>query len=373
MPMPTTPKRVCFINLRAYHIFEESSQIPTGGAEIALHELAPLLGNHIDTTIITGDFGQRRSIQTQNITLLSSLKLHHQNPCTQLWKFWNALVEARSDAYVESVFGKTVFFTWLFCRIYKKKFIYLTASDSECDGSAIKRYPITGVLFKIALEHADLIDVSVAHHKDQLRIHHPNIKCPITYIPLGMHAYAPKTARERTTIVWVARCEPWKNPFLFLDLAKRFPKEEFVMIAAPLKNQAQLFTKVKQQARRIKNIRFIEGLPHRKLYEYFARAKITVNTSDFEGYSMAFMQSGLAGTPIATLNLNPDSIITTHNLGTCAKGDFELLVQQVRTLLEHPEELRKKSNNIASYMRAHYDVKRVAEQWLRLFAEMFAS
>ncbi|MCE9642946.1 MAG: glycosyltransferase family 4 protein [Candidatus Andersenbacteria bacterium] len=373
MPIPPTSLKACFINLRAYHIFEESSQIATGGAEIALHELAPLLGKHVNTTIITGDFGQGHQIKTQHITLLSSLKLRRQNPFTQLWKFWNALKEARSDVYIESVFGKTVFFTWLFCRLYRKKFIYITASDSECDGSAIKRYPITGNLFKIALEHADVIDVSVAHHEDQLRTHHPNITCPIAYIPLGMHAYTPSATAKRTTILWVARCEPWKNPFLFLELAKRFPKEQFIMIAAPLENQLRLFKEVKQQAKHIKNMRFIEGLPHRKLDEYFLHAKITVNTSDFEGYSMAFMQSGLAGTPIATLNLNPDSVITTHDLGTCAHGDFELLVQQVRTLLEHPEELRKKSNNIASYMRAHYDVERVAEQWLRLFAEMFAS
>ena len=371
--MPTPFLKACFINLKAYQIFKESSQIPTGGAEIALYELAPLLGKHTNTTIITGDFGQAHQIKTQHITLLSSLKLWRQNPYTQLWKFWSALKEARSDVYIESVFGKTVFFTWLFCRLYKKKFIYITASDSECDGSAIERHPITGMLFKIALEHADVIDVSVAHHEDQLRARHPNIKCPIIYISHGMHAYALTAAKERKIIVWVARCEPWKNPFLFLELAKRFPKEQFVMVAAPLETQLELFKEVRKQAKHIKNMRFIEGLPHRKLDEYFAHAKITVNTSDFEGYSMAFMQSGLAGTPIATLNLNPDSIITTYNLGTCAHGDFELLVQQVRTLLEQPEELEIKSKNVTGYMRAHYDIERVAEKWLHLFAEMFAS
>ena len=372
MPITSIPS-VSFINLGAYHIFNSRSTTPTGGAEIVLFELSPHIGREHRPTIITGDFGQDHRIRTSHTQLISSLQLTHQHPIIQLIKFWKALREANSDIYIESVFGKTVFMTWLFCKIYKKKFVYMTASDRECDRKNIRNSPFFGRLFNIALEHADSIVISVKHHEQLLRTHHPAISCPIVYIPHGMSRTHTNTPIEKKKyILWLSRCDSWKNPELFIELARQFPKEQFVMIASLQSSQKELFKKVLSSAQATPNITFIPGIPHHQTHTYFNQAKILVSTSDFEGFSMAFMQSGFAGTPVLTLNLNPDSIITDHNLGYCAHGNFELMKRQLQALLD-PQDIRTKSENITQYMNDHYDIQEVAKQWDELFARMFAS
>lgn len=358
----------------SYHIFTPESAIPTGGAEIALFELAPRLASAFPTTIITGDFGQPHRTVLSNITLLASVRLTHQNPITQIINFWNALREANADIYIESVFGKIVFITWLFCKIYKKKFVYMTASDRECDRKNIRRSPFFGQLFKIALEHADIIITSVKHHEQLLRTHHPAISCPILHIPLAMSCIANTIPiQQKKTILWLSRCEPGKNPDLFIELAQQFPHEQFVMIASPQLSQKELFKRIAASATATPNIIFIPGIPHYKTHAYFDQAKILINTSDFEGFSMAFMHSGFAGTPIVTLNLNPDNIITNYNLGYCARGDRELMKRQLQILMRNTEDMQQKSENISAYMRKNHAIETVAEQWERVVARIATS
>lgn len=365
---PPRPIRVCFVNMHAYYIFAQKP-LPIGGAEVKIFELATHLNNTYETSIITGDFGQPPVEQYGNVRLFSSADMNWPSNILNALKLWIAQYRTSSDIYVTTVSGKDVFAVWLFCKVFRKKFIYFTASDNECNGKNIKARPFWGALFKIALEHADVIVTSVRNHANLLRTHHPNITCPIIHIGYGLTT--PKQELiQKEYILWLARCDSWKNPFLFIELAKTFPTEKFVMIAASVRDQEDLFSRVKTEASKLKNMKFIPGIQHADGQQFFNKAKISVNTSDFEGFSVAFIQSGFAATPIATLNLNPDSVITTYNLGSCARGNFNLMKKQVRELLYNEEIWKQKSKNISSYMRKNHNINNVVHKWEKLFAQL---
>lgn len=363
--------RICFVNIPAHHIFDQLSETPTGGAEFALYEIATRLSSIYLVSIVTGDFGQSPITKIGNITFYSSVRLHRTNKLKNILLLWRALKRASADIYVKSVFGKDMFPIWLFCTLHRKKFIYGTASDNECNGENIRKSLFFGTLFKIALKHADYIITCVKYHRTLLKNNHPNITCPIQHIAHGIKiTRLHKRKNEKNSILWLARCDRLKNPEIFIELARQFPHEQFVMIAAPEPKQQRFFRNIQTMAKSCQNITFIPGIPHRQTQQFFNEAKISVNTSDFEGFSMALMQSGLGETPILTLNTNPDQIITEHNLGYCADGNIERMTEQLRSLLTDKNGWNRKSENIAQYIREHHDIDKIIPQWKTLFAEI---
>lgn len=125
-------------------------------------------------------------------------------------------------------------------------------------------------------------------------------------------------------ILWVASCRPNKQPWHFVTLASEFPERQFVMVLPPFAGiRDELYYAILRAASGLNNLRVIAELrPFAEVDAMFEGAAVFVNTSLFEGYANTFLQAADHGVPILSLQVDPDQVISTQELGIVACGNF---------------------------------------------------
>ncbi len=149
---------------------------------------------------------------------------------------------------------------------------------------------------------------------------------------------------------------------MLLELALNLKSEHFTMICPYNKKDKVEWEKLKQKANDIGNITFIEKVPFNEIQDYFNKAKLFVNTSDYEGFPNTFLQSAQAKTPIVSLNVNPDNFITEKECGIFADGDFNKMVEETKKLLQNEFKLENKGENCLNYLKKNHDITIVVKQ-----------
>jgi len=124
-----------------------------------------------------------------------------------------------------------------------------------------------------------------------------------------------------------------------------------------------------REAEGIANLEFLERVGFHEIDEYFQRAKVLVNTSDSEGFPNTFIQACKWATPILSLNVNPDGFLERYQCGKCAEGDWGQFVRMLTELAE-PETQKEYGCNARRYVEEHHDIKRIIEEYKRIFREL---
>jgi glycosyltransferase involved in cell wall biosynthesis len=356
--------RVCIISLNAYSLFNPSGAAPMGGAELDMYTVAVALSEYHKVSVITGDWGQAEKERYGEITVYRSIRLGGSY-LYGLYRFWKSLADADADVYISSGAGIEVGIISIFCRLNRRKYCYRTAHEMDCNGSYIRNSGWRGRLYAYGLEHTYAVVTSVEHNKSLLLAHHPVLAQRIFNINLGVFLKDGSVAEEQAKgcILWVARCETWKNPAIFLKIAKALPQYKFVMICPKQSHNPELFHDIESQAGELSNVEFINFVPFKDIQPYFEKARIFVNTSESEGFTYTLIQSGQAKTPVTYLNVNPDSVITHYDIGGFAAGDVSILIGQIRFLMEDEKSWKRKSEAIFSYSKSFHDIRSLVHKW----------
>jgi len=255
----------------------------------------------------------------------------------------------------------------MFCKLHKRIFIYRLASRLESNGTYAKQHLVLGKLFVWSLKQAELVFAQNVNDADNL-IKTMNISSQV--IPNG-HPLPPMTEQKRDTILWVGRDELVKRPEFFLDLAEAVPDEHFTMICQTLNND-QNYANLAARAAKIRNLQFIRHIPFDKIDTYFQRAKIFVNTSDSEGFPNTFIQACIAGTPILSLNVNPDGFLVKYNCGICSGSSFKHLVDSVNSMSAEDKYIEM-GKNARKYAEQNHDIKNIIEKYKNIFRQEIIS
>ena len=104
------------------------------------------------------------------------------------------------------------------------------------------------------------------------------------------------------------------------------------------------------------NLEIVPGVPMERIQKYFDRAKVLVNTSDFEGFSNTFVQAGLSRTAIVSLRVNPDNFLKKYNCGYVCDGSIEVLIRRVKELVYHQELCNLLGQNLRDYVMQYNDL-----------------
>src|SRR5680860_260954 len=101
---------------------------------------------------------------------------------------------------------------------------------------------------------------------------------------------------EGIEVVWVANLKPWKQPDLFLRLARdmaHLRDVRFTMIGGRAWPQERHDTFL-QDVKRLENLSYLGGRPQGEVNAVLARAHIFVNTSVQEGFPNTFIQAWMS-------------------------------------------------------------------------------
>lgn len=166
---------------------------------------------------------------------------------------------------------------------------------------------------------------------------------------------------ERDTILWVGQCVAYRRPWVMLELARAFPSENFVMVMPEC--DALLTRAIKSQLSAASNIELIDHVPPDQIQPYFNRAKMYVNTSQFEGFPNTLHQAAFARTPYVSLTWNPDNLLENNNIGLGCNDDVSTMILHMSTLLQDEELMRQMGDNAHQYVTTQHVFEDVVSQY----------
>ena len=357
--------RVCFIAPKAYPLFNHNVKEVIGGAEVDLYFLATELAKdeNFAVSFITADYGQENFETIDNVRIIRSVDFN-KNPLSGAARVWQAMHTADAKIYFHEAASWGTFLITLFCKLNKRVFIYRTAHQRESDGTYLRRHYFAGKAFRWSLHNA--AQVVVQNKTDETKIKQ-TIGVFSKVIQNAHHLPAISEAKK-DIILWVGRSAQFKRPELFVDLAEKMPREQFVMICQRATGD-QNYEALTAQAKEVKNLQFIERVPFSEIDSYFQQAKVFVSTSDSEGFPNTFVQACNCATPILSLKVNPDGFITKHNCGIGCNGNWQQMLDSLKVMLAEKHYV-KLGKNARKYAEAHHDITKIVEIYKTMFAEL---
>ena len=361
--------KICFVSYFTYSLFNPNSRASVGGAEVQIFNLATYLhGIGHEVSIVVGDFGQSEEEVFDGIRLLKAFALGAKGMAGKLTsklRLFAALSSADADIYVASGASSDAALISLYCRLRGRKFVFRTAHEFDCNGRN-ESSGLAGRLYRFGLRGADAVVTQHYGHRELLRARGVRSEVIRNAFPIT----EPAGGDRAIDAFWIGRCEPWKNPEMFLDLAETCPNRFFVMICPPELHQPALFDRVEARAATLPNLRFIERIPFRESQAYFDAARVFVGTSDFEGFPNTYLQACLSGTPILSYKVDPDGFIENRGAGYVAGGDYDAMVQGLHRLLDDREEWKERSAKAWQYVRETHDIRTQGALWAGLFERL---
>jgi glycosyltransferase involved in cell wall biosynthesis len=359
--------KVCFCALSAYPLLSGNGVQFIGGAELQQVLIArELVHQGYDVSFIVFDHGQ------EPLEIYDDVKVYKTIPTLNAFSsiramltaaktIWDTLRRIDADVYFQECSGYFTGFIAFFCKLEKKKFIYQMASDMDADINHLRTLrPYVRALYLYGLKRANVVVAQSFYQKQQLRQNF-NLDSIVIKNPFPIENFGTEKA-DPPIVLWVGTIKPeWKQPEVFLQLAREMPNVEFQMIGGPSSN-IPFYESIRTEARTIPNLEFLGFVRYPQVNEYFEKASLLVNTSSVEGFSNTFLQAWAAHIPVVSLNVDPDELICRNQMGFHS-GSFSQMVIDIDTLLRDSKMRAEMGNNGRSYVETEHDINTIVRKY----------
>ncbi|MBN2326082.1 MAG: glycosyltransferase family 4 protein [Candidatus Omnitrophica bacterium] len=362
---------ITITSLWAQKLFRPGEPQPFGGAELQLTLLARELAEQTDATIRFVTRGQGPAEE-----FLSGLLRIHKLPYRRLriarsvWGMLDCLRACRrlpSDIYIQRGGGFETGITGWAARSKNKPFLFMTSSLWDVDGfHETRRGVLYGTFYLYGLRRAGIIITQTEQQQRLLKERYGRE----SIVMRSAHPIPEAIPEGKEGVLWVGRCEPCKDPDMFLELARRTPRISFTMVCPPA-NRMDMFERVQEKARVIANLRFLPGVSFEETERLFASHKVMVNTSTQEGYPNTFVQAFKWGLPIITARFDPDDILTAHGMGLRTGEAIEDLAKGVEAMMEE-ERWLEASRKARRFADEHHNIRTAASRFYEIIERAVA-
>jgi len=175
--------------------------------------------------------------------------------------------------------------------------------------------------------------------------------------------FTPHSCRE-PYVVWVGMLRRPKRPDLLIEIAKHSPKLKYVVCGGGTihRSPAGYSQRVIEQLRSLPNATFLGQVAPEKAEELIARASVLLCTSDQEGFPNTFLQAWSHGTPVVSLQVDPDSIIKRLKLGAVTYT-VQSTVEELGLLLASPQDRQSIGIKAREYIDSHHSAEVVIKEF----------
>jgi len=360
--------RISFFSLKSYPLFNPALKSTFGGSEVQLYLIGKEFVSYKRDEIffIVADYGQTNVEEIGNLKVIKSINFNTNYLFSSI-KLIKVLQRINPDIIILRSFAPlSGFLSFYISRILKSKLIFMIPHDSHTDGSyknkkGVMKYFFTNMIFK----YSNLVITQNEYQKGNLE------EQGIRSATIGSGYPIPeKISPKEDCILWVGRSELWKRPELFLELAELKHKKKFVMVCPPSTYNPELSKRIEKRASGINNLKFVEFVPFNEIDQYFQKAKVFVNTSTQEGFPNTFIQATKNGTPIISLDVNPDNLLGKYDCGFFCDGDLDEMDKRLDQLLNDADLYKRMSDNAYNYAKENHDIEKNAEELYRLIMDL---
>lgn len=351
-------RRVCLVNYFAWGVIAdlEGPDVHIGGEEVQHTLLSRYLARSgYEVISLVGDFGQTDRQHIGGVEVRKTFPLSAGLPGVRffyprLTSTWAALKDADADVYYVSCAGSIVGIVAEFCRQNRRRFVFRTASDSDCApdtllvSNARDRW-----LYRYGIRHADCILVQTEKQAELLKQNYgldSTVAGMFSDLPGALLDYA----ERKTDLLWLANMRTLKRPEWFIDVVRQLPELRCEMAGGEYHDAPELYRRVQQASQSLGNLVFHGQVPFGTTRSLFRNARVFVNTSELEGFPNTYLQAWANGLPVVA-TFDPDGLIASQGLGVVAK-DVAGIVAGVTALLGSETEWRACSQRCRAYVES---------------------
>ncbi len=258
--------------------------------------------------------------------------------------------------------------TALFCKRQGRVFVYGSGSDTDFSFRAVRMDSFRDrLLFYLGLKLADGVIVQNGFQKECYDEGHT---APVRVIPNGVNVPADEDAGKREPIVWIGGIRRIKQPELYLELARRLPETQFVLIGGGSGVEPEFERQIISKAGEIKNLLLTGQLTHDETREYLGRARILVNTSRVEGFPNAYLEAWSCGVPVVSFN-DIDGLVEKERLGIICRG-IDDMETAVRAVLDDPRGAVETGMRARTLVAERFSARVLAAKYVEFFEELIS-
>lgn len=366
-----SPIRVGMISMEAYAMLRPGLGRAAGGAGQQLVQLARGLrrrGHHV--TFVAEDQGQlaREDIEGFEVLRAGRITFDRRWPRVlgNVGRLQRAMAASNADVFVVRGSRYLVPQCLAFARLLRTPLMVMAASDNDCRPEARENLPrLYNDLYGQAMRR---VEVVTAQTRDQQVLLHRHFGREAPLVTNGIATPTVLRAAPLYDVLWAGTINPWKNPRQIIRISELCPDLRFAVAGGPGNDRSYHDQTVAALADR-PNVTLLGHVPPDRMGEFFSRARMLLNTSEFEGFPNTFLQAWVRGLPTASLHADPDGVITRHGLGM-VEPDHEKLAQGITAMLQDQVSLEEIAGRCRQYVAAHHDLDAVVHRFIEILDSM---
>lgn len=338
----------------------------SGGAELQTVMLAAALAKHgrsVAHIVLP--------LETKVTTLPAQVDLVQRRPfadgsglrkqVAEIGRVWAALAAADARVYVLRSSWAALGVVAAFCVLRRRRLVWASASDLDFGSFFFRGRRVELELFRFGVRRADLAVVQTEVQAELYRAEFGRRRRMVR-IP-SFARLAEPSRRTPDAFLWTGRCEEYKAPMAYVELARSLPEAHFWMIPKFVEEHAAHGRQVEAAAAELPNLELLPARPHAELMRLVERSVAIVNTSPAEGMPNTFLEAWARGIPVLTLAFDPDDRVAREGLGVAAGGSPERFAQGGRTLWEGRANRAELSEHVREVLERTHGPEVVGERW----------
>ena len=319
----------------------ECSAKRAGGSERQL--LYTALATHaegVDIELVTVNLEGNPNSMLEGISV-NNLWSIQVNGLSKIYNMIRSLIGSKKVIYIRGisfVHGMII----ILSRMFGRKVILGMTSDVQC---AKNRSFFANIVKTFTINCSTKI---IAQTKNQQNLidSHFNKSSVVFYNIINSELFGrPETLRgflnRDIDVLWMGTVDPKKGLDRLLEIADQMPDKDFTVIGASSLDSVEYANKIASQLEIRPNISYEGFVQPSDVCSYLKRSKLLINTSiplesdlTKEGFPNVFLEAWLFGTPVISMSIDIDGLITSQKLGLFsattqeAKKDIMSLIEE---------------------------------------------
>ena len=167
-------------------------------------------------------------------------------------------------------------------------------------------------------------------------------------------------------IIWVNNLKRLKRPELYIELARRLPQYQFLMVGALPPGGRYAAQCRAMLARAPKNLTYLGFQPLDEVNRYIGASDLLLYTSVNEGFGNSFLQAWFRGVPTGSLTSTLDGILERERIGFVVQT-MDDLTESVDRVMADPHQRMAMGARARTYANAYHSCDVMVATYENLF------